>query len=449
MVFNINDSTKIDHTLKPTYSYSNITVNTNQIKHTLNTDGILEVPFTNNNANIIIDGKPYKSTNLYVIKSRNLIQTSNSNTDYISYDAELIIEHSPMTNDTSNKLYTCFLLKYNTDISNTSIDTLLTSEKNPTNSTQISFSLNTNRGSQVYYTDNNGKQVIIFTNIIEIQTQISLPTPNNNEAITLFSTNTSNYSILPIRESFTTVVEGFTQPIIEGLTKTAYCQPIDMIDASGAEDANLTIPLTGAYTPNSATNSITRTAINFMSFVMVLLFTYVMVPIIYNDYIVGLITMQGQSKMNRIRSIDVYICFVFVMATFALITQGINNNNQNSTIMGFFVGLFFVIGFVTIQTKKIDSSWFSKNFPNEKSDANSLYAHVSILDDFIKFIYENFSIFISNIFIGAVILFILLGFGYITGSFKSGGLLSSGDGVIYLVLFIIYLTIAVSQIKPR
>jgi hypothetical protein len=222
-----------------------------------------------------------------------------------------------------------------------------------------------------------------------------------------------------------------------------------MIDASGAEDANLTIPLTGAYTPNSATNSITRTAINFMSFVMVLLFTYVMVPIIYNDYIVGLITMQGQSKMNRIRSIDVYICFVFVMATFALITQGINNNNQNSTIMGFFVGLFFVIGFVTIQTKKIDSSWFSKNFPSEKSDANSLYAHVSILDDFIKFIYENFSIFISNIFIGAVILFILLGFGYITGSFKSGGLLSSGDGVIYLVLFIIYLTIAVSQIKPR
>ena len=235
--------------------------------------------------------------------------------------------------------------------------------------------------------------------------------------------------------------EGFS--IIEGLTQTAYCQPIEMIDASGAQDANLTIPLKGLYTPNDATNSVTRTAINFMTFVLVLVFTYVMAPIIYNDFIIGLIELTDQSKMNRIRSIDVYMSALFIMATFSLISMGIKKNNPNSTIMGFFLGLFFVIGFVIIQSKKMDSDWESKVFgPNSEA----LYDRISVSTDFFNFISTNIMVFVKNILYGVFIFGILISFLYLSGSFSKGGLMESGDGIIYVILLTIYLTIAISTI---
>ena len=105
MSFNSEDSTKINNNIKINYNYSNNTVNTNQILHTLKDDGYLQVSFVSNGpANVTLNTKQYQSTNLYIISSHNLIQD-------LSYNAELVIEHLPMTNDNSAKLYKCFLLK--------------------------------------------------------------------------------------------------------------------------------------------------------------------------------------------------------------------------------------------------------------------------------------------------------------------------------------------------
>jgi len=250
-----------------------------------------------------------------------------------------------------------------------------------------------------------------------------------------------------LHEPFTTS----PMTLIEGLTSTAYCQPIDVIDSSGAEEANLTIPLTGTYTPNDATNTVIRTAINFMSFVLVLVFTYVITPIIYNDYIVGLVTLTGQQKMNRIRCIDIYITFVFSMAAMSLIGLGVRNNNPNSTIVGFFLGLFFIISFFIIQTKKMNADWFKETFASSKDTIISAsYNNINASSDFFGgFLLTNISIFFTmvNLMIGGVIFFIVSSFGYLTGAFGDKGVLNSGDALIYLCLLTIYITIAIDTVR--
>jgi len=253
-----------------------------------------------------------------------------------------------------------------------------------------------------------------------------------------------------ITELFTTS----PQTLIEGLTSTAYCQPIDVIDTEAAQEAELSIPLSGMYTPNDATNNIIRTSMNLMSFVLVLGFTYLITPIIYNEYIIGLIEVTGQAKLNRVRSIDVYITGVFIMATISLISLGVRNNNPNATIGGFLLGLFFIISFFIIQSKKMAGGWFTETFSaNKKSQGEIItanYDNVNMSSDFFGgFLFTNLMIFIKNIFIGAIIFFVFILFGYLTGSFSDKGLLNSGDGIIYLSLFTIYLTIAISIIRTK
>lgn len=437
MSFQLNDSSKIDTSNNISYNYSNVPIYLNQVIHTIPNNGYFQIPFVSNSVNVTINTtQQYKSTNLYITPSHNLISD-------ISYSGELIIQHQPLTNGI-NKLYTCFLLTSDNTITPTSIDSLITT-MDSTNSKQVDISLNTN-SDQIYYYDKIGNQFIIFTQPIKISNNIS----SSNLNINLFNTPISYSIIKKNSKNVIEPMEGFSLfegfSIIEGLTQTAYCQPIEMIDASGAQDANLTIPLKGLYTPNDATNSVTRTAINFMTFVLVLVFTYVMAPIIYNDFIIGLIELTDQSKMNRIRSIDVYMSALFIMATFSLISMGIKKNNPNSTIMGFFLGLFFVIGFVIIQSKKMDSDWESKVFgPNSEA----LYDRISVSTDFFNFISTNIMVFVKNILYGVFIFGILISFLYLTGSFSKGGILNSGNGIIYVILLTIYLTIAISSVIKK
>jgi hypothetical protein len=434
---NSEDPTKIDNSIITTYNYTNNSIYLNQIIHTLNTDGYVEIPFLSNGPpNVIINRNQYNSNTLYITGSNKLI-------DGITYDGELVIEHSPITNDSSKKLFTVFLLKSDKNNSLTAIDSLILNNNVSniginTKPSEIGNSLNTD-SKQIYYIDKNGNEVIIFTRPILINSNIN--TLNTQEKI--FTTNTTNNYVI----MFTKYTDSMTEPfsLKEGLTNTAYCQPIELIDSSGAEDANLVIPLTGIYTPNDATNNIIRTAINFMAFVLVLGLTYVLTPMIYNDYIIALIQSKGQSKMNRIRSIDTYITVLFISATLSFISQGVANNNPNSTIIGFFIGLFFILSFVIVQSKKLEPSWRTMQFSTGSGQITADYNHVTITSDFLKFIFDNFSFFMANIFLGGFILAIVFLFAYLGNAFSGGGILSSAFGIVCVVLVCVYLTIAIKS----
>jgi hypothetical protein len=458
MPININDPKKLTNDVTINYNYKNIPISINQFENTIQTDGFIKIPYVSNetNPNVVTDYNnqkiQYKSNKLYIIKSQNILEDT-------QYDAELIVEHKSTTND--NTLYTCFLLKSNVSLEiPTNIDQLIldasnngNNNSNPKNLSLENLIENNKNKKIVYYTSNN-KKVIILTHPFVIQNSFDASFVNLTPK--LFDINPTDYKIVNMKEFNK---EGFEvkNNIIEGFTKNMYCQPVDMTDLSGGgitTEPELSIPLDGNYMKNASTNTIIKTAINFCSFVLVLGITYIVVPIVYNDYIIGLIDIaNAKLKINRIRSIDLYICAVFIMMTFGLISRGVNENNQSSVVMGFFVGLFFIISFIIIQSKKITADWLRMTFHEvEPAIITNYYTNVSVSDDFFNFIYENFSILyspITNLFLFFFIYSIIVSFFAFMGAFNEKGMLRTGGGHIYLLLFTVYLTILLQSIINR
>lgn len=449
MSFDILDSTKTNNRNTITHNYYSTQIYLNQFHRTIKTDGHIQIPFVSNRPepNIVSDLFPlqYTTLNLYITKSHNLIKDT-------SYNAELVIEHDPTTNNDSTHLYTCFLLKTVSEQVNSPIDKIINP---PTDVPSISLTMNeliNNQSNRIYYKDKKGNRVIIYTSPLSVNSTFneSLGEPNTP----LFETKSTNYSvILPTTQesASTPVKEGF----VEGLTKTAFCQPIDMVDPDLTIEPELSIPLVGKYTPSDATNSATRTAINFMAFVIVLGFTYIITPIIYDSYIVGLIEYTGQRKMDRLRSIDIYTCGVFIYIIFSLITRGIQNRSTNLTLIGFFIGLFFIISIAIVQFKKLDGDWFEKTF-KVNTDTIADYKNISI-NDLTGFFSENVSIILnpSNIYILLLIIGITVFLLMIFGGFSSNkkNVRNSISGYIftlsYVTIFAAYITVVVSSMNAK
>lgn len=445
MSFDILDSTKTNNRNTITHNYYSTQIYLNQFHRTIKTDGYIQVPFVSNKpeANLVSDlfQLQYTTLNLYITKSHNLIKDT-------SYNAELIIEHDSTTNNDSTHLYTCIPLKTVTDTVNSPIDKIINP---PTDVPSINLALNDlikNESTKIYYKDKKGNQVIVYTTPLSVNSNFDVslgePTPH------LFDSVSSNYSVIipaPQNDVVKPVKEGF----IEGLTQTAYCQPIDVVDPDMTIEPELSIPLVGKYTSNDATNNVTRTAINFMAFVLVLGFTYVMTPIIYDNYIVGLIQRSGQLKMNRLRSIDIYSCLVFIYIIFSLIMQGIQNNNSNLTLIGFFVGLFFMISMVIVQFKKLDGGWFDKTFAVSNNAPTADYTNIAI-NDLIDFFSENGAIVAnpSNIYILLLITGLFVFLIYVFGGFKNKkdkkqSITSFVFTLSYILLFAAYITVVVQS----
>lgn len=447
MPININDTTKYKNDVQISYNYNSIPIYINQFKNTIKSDGFIKIPYASNgtdpNVIIVDDNKTlqYKTTDLYIIKSQNLVD--------ISYSAELVVQHKSITND--NTLFTCFLLdSSNSFDEKTNIDELVNDSLNngknsPPNKTLSLQNVTTNTEKTIYFKPDSNNTVIILTKPFIIQTVFD--SSLNNLVPPLFNTSPTDYKIIePIVEKFST---------IEGFTKNMYCQPVDMTDPSGeiVAGANLSIPIDGKYSPNNATNNIIRTAINFMSFVLVLGLSYVMIPVIYNDYIIGLINIgDAQLKLTRIRSIDIYTTVVFIFCIFGLISQGIESNNSARTVLGFFMGLFFIISFVIIQSKKISPEWFkSVGLQIEEEKITSLYTGITVSEDFFKFMYENFMLLFSfqNFMLLLFIYSLILSFLAILGGTKKNGFLTSGNSHLYILLLSVYITIAIDTVSKR
>jgi hypothetical protein len=310
------------------------------------------------------------------------------------------------------------------------------------------------RAKTIFYESNNNS-VIILTNPFEIQSTFG----SNFISLTpkLFDIDSPNYKIIVPKEE-----EGFQnqyqQSGIEGFTKNMYCQPVDMTDLSGGgitTEPELSIPLDGNYIKNASTSTLVKTAINFCAFVLILGLCYVIIPIVYNDYIIGLIEINNAKlKLNRIRSIDIYTCFVFIFLILGLISRGVNENNISSIMIGFFTALLFIISFIIIQSRKITTDWLRMTFNQEEpSQVVTYYTNISVSDDFFNFIYENFTSLykpITNLLLFFFVYTVSILFLTSLGSFNDGGLLKSGNGFLYVLLFTIYLTILVQTLinKP-
>jgi hypothetical protein len=246
-----NDAKNFSDNIIISYNYVDIPIYINQFENIVDKDGFIKIPYVSNTTepNVTINNKNvktmYKTKNLYIIKSQNLIED-------LSYSAELIVEHKSMTND--KKLYTCFLLTSKTELEQkTNIDDLIidssNNRKNVSTPKQLllqNLIVNNKKDKTIFYESNNNS-VIILTNPFEIQSTFG----SNFISLTpkLFDIDSPNYKIIVPKEE-----EGFQnqyqQSGIEGFTKNMYCQPVDMTDLSGGgitTEPELSIPLDGNY----------------------------------------------------------------------------------------------------------------------------------------------------------------------------------------------------------
>lgn len=451
MPFNIDQTGLANRVnVEISYRYNNTKIYKNQIDNSIDL-GYITLPYACSTCEqdvTIIENtnrKLYKTSTIYISKSSNLI------TD-ISYDGELLVKHK---SSDEKILYVYFLLKTDTSMDKTPVDNLI-DFINSTSTEPIfhEFSLtslvnNNNDKKSIFYNIDDNTKVFILSTPYKIQNYFD--SSFTSTFLPIITITPPTYAVInqikieSFRNQFRAGIEGFT----EGMTNTAYCQPIDMTDPSGSiisDDPQLNIPLTGRYSPNDATNNVIRTSINFMAFVLVLGFTYLLTPIIYNDFIIGLIDYTGQGKMDRLRSIDMYTCFVFIMITFGFITVGVQKNESSNTIIGFFLGLFFIISMAIIQTKKITGTWFKEIFPTD--DIN--YENIAFGEDLGRFIGDNLSTLKENIPLLVLIFFILFLFLFIFGVFNKGVFKPRNSFIfISLIPLNIYLTIVIASLRNK
>ena len=415
---------------------------------------------------------PYICTGIYITKKLHSITN-------LKFDGELVLEHSPVTNG-FKKIYVCIPLKTDRTLidqtnpsKNNSIDQIIENAMKLDKKTEpyapVSFVLNNflENGQRVIMYDSPGyllnQTVILFTKPVLVSSDFT----DFNTDPNLFHLVTEKYKVLvsqmkngdlnknkyldvseSLDEGFSNIFGG---KIIEGLTKTAYCQPIDNIDPSVSATANLEIPLSGQYSPNDATNNMVRIILNFVSFLTLLVATFFGVPFLYELFIIKLILSNdgftSQDKLNRLGSVDIYTSCVVVSFIFVLITGGISSNNTPKVIMGFFMFMFFVVAFLRIQFLKQDTDTFLKPFGGNAFFSNVKFDIGSFVIDNLKYLMEGFmasAITFVMIFLLLMTLAYTMNLGKVALPGKNAGSTQDQTTIaMYVFLLSLYLTILI------
>jgi hypothetical protein len=347
--------------------------------------GYIKTPFTakSNQPNIAFFDSGFITTSLYIGAPIHSIE-------YVSYDAELIIEHRSLTNY-SVPLYTCFLLK--SGGAYTDIDALIEGR-------DVEFNLNSLLRSQrtIVFNDDSAK-VVIFSIPISISSAIKW------KRGLVLSPYVGEYSIfrakpilgepiiegladsgipdLPIVDpskipNFKSAVGGTafdtmaelkkTREGMEGMTPSlgapnqnvsiaGYCTPIDETDPSIQQTAGIVVPLDSKLTSNNAANTTIKTLLNFFGFFVMVVSAVFIAPVAHRILIVELVldntNFSPQRKLNRAYAADIYTGAVLFGFAVAFINYGIINNKSLATILGFDMFIFLMASILILQYSRI------------------------------------------------------------------------------------------------
>jgi hypothetical protein len=332
--------------------------------------GYIKTPFTakSNQPNIAVYGSGFITTSLYIGAPIHSIE-------YVSYDAELIIEHRSLTNY-SVPLYTCFLLK--SGGAYTEIDALIEGR-------DVEFNLNSLlRSQRTIVFDDDSAKVIVFTIPISISSAIKW------KRGLVLSPYVGDYSIfrakpilgepiiegladsgiadLPINDpskmpDFKSAVGGTASQTNADLASmkpnlgaqnqnvsiAGYCTPIDETDPSIQQTAGIVVPLDSKLT--------IKTLLNFFGFFVMVVSAVFIAPVAHRVLIVELVLdntdFSAQRKLNRTYAADIYTGAVLFGFAIAFINYGIINNKSLATILGFDIFIFLMASIIILQYSRI------------------------------------------------------------------------------------------------
>ena len=384
-----------------------------------NSNGYINVSFPGvpNNPNIIVSKQ--NQENLYSCENLFIYGKSGVFDSKINYDAELIIEHKPITND-FKKLYTCILLKTGYRFFSGQIDEII--QKN--NNENISIKLNTELPSVdkcIYYETNNSIFVIYTTPII-IRSELKNLSKN-----TLFYSFPKNYSIVDIysheyvKPLFTEGFGGGSDPEhctsdgcsiykVAGPTKEDNSggdgsgggdnsndgnnsnnhandgakwsiNPHDILNPSDPNEQwmecdNVPIDYDGNVAMynvpmNFDTAHITSQTffitLSFLFFVGIFLLSYLYIPLIYSFLVsLSLYNLGTDRIYSRIKSMEYFLSILLMIPIILFLSIGLNVSFKNfnnkgatgSVLTGIYLFIIWIISYFIINYKKINEPFF-------------------------------------------------------------------------------------------
>jgi len=369
MEFDLNN-TITENTIN--YNYDNTTFYKNHFEKTLENGGYIKIPYASKSntpnilSNELFDGQ-YITKNLYIIKKIHTIKN-------VTFNGELVIEHKSLTNNEA-RLYTCFLLK---TLSNNSESTKIDKLIQGTNDVSIDMNSYITDKNAIFYQTTN-EYVVIFPTPISVSSIF-----DNYKSPPIMSSQINEYNIVNVKLNLGNIedkkIEGFKEGATGDYIDVAtYCQPIDEEDPTIGTSADVMIPVDGKVSINKATTSQLSTALNFFGFFILVLFVVMVVPTMYQYFIVLLVLdnkynetpFKAQELLNRLSAVDIVLGFMLFMFSFSLINNGIVNNTPINTVVGFYVFLFFIASFIVLQYQRLfNEGEFLKKFGDVGGPAN-------------------------------------------------------------------------------
>lgn len=266
----------------------------------------------------------------------------------VNYNATLVIKNSKDTN--SDVVYMCFLLNTNRISQPTEIDKILTTAQSSVE-VDISSALNRAAGSDEYivYESKNSAgpcKVIIYTSPIRIVT------PTNS-----FVSTTDWFQDISLDKSVTNTVvnseNAADQPWM-------VCENVDIDSDEMITSYNL--PINSPILKEYGTVDSFKTAMMFIVFFFVCMFSYLIIPPVYLMIIKKIVDRSkpnGMGEKDFIFYIDFVICFVLggtgliLICVGALSEPGTVKDQGDVLLAGFVVSIIFIIAYIIVQSKKM------------------------------------------------------------------------------------------------
>lgn len=287
----------------------------------------------------------FKATQLFIygnVHSRN----------GISYAGELIIKNDPLTNAQSTpSIYLCFILSYNSSNPVTDIDKIIKNTETTPISVAIESTPDPATGSTyiVYNTKNNSGipcLVAIFTNPIQINTNLA---GYSNKCDSLFITPNA----------------GLTYSIVQNQIQGDWME-CDYVPIDSAEVATYNLPIQSSLIKDSSSMDSLRTTIMFVTFFIICVFAYFLIPTIYLAVLAKLIKddTPPEKKKKVVLYMDYVLSFVLGGVGLILICVGAFSdptkveNTGDILLAGFAFSIIYIISYIIIQARKLGGGVF-------------------------------------------------------------------------------------------
>jgi hypothetical protein len=300
--------------------------------------------------------KEYKVDKLWIVGNKDGTgQTPLQLVTGIDYNAELFIRNLDTNNN--DPMYTCFLLHVvDPGPENGQIDGIVraaTKKPDPITSLNVDlnadiFRKNTNDAKYIQYKSSNGRTVFVYSEPISVAAPEINGLENNMK---LFDMTATDYSII-------------------GSPVPGDWMECDYVPIDGEEATSYNLPIVSGIVQDQSANSSLKTMIMFILFILFMGISYTIIPTAYM-YTAKIIfdftdVETSDDQKSQLKSINIGLSVLIAGTALILffIGAGVFGNTDNIPnaslllLIGMSLGIFYMIGYIILQSKTAaDKEW--------------------------------------------------------------------------------------------